>query len=100
MADGNMTWTEIHAKRIERFRGMTEAEWAARNAKAMLDLEIIWHLAEEKLCGLAGDDRNGTLAQLSAEAGEVFHSVKAVHRHMDRVAAQAMSLPVSRSGAR
>lgn len=100
MADGNMTWTEIHAKRIEHFRGMSEADWAKRNAKAMLDLEIIWHLAEDRLCGMAGDDRNGTLAQLSAEAGEVFHSVKALHRHMDRVASQAMSLPVSRSGER
>lgn len=97
MADGNMRWDETHAKRIERFANMSLDDWAKRNAKAMLDLEIIWHLAESRLCDLAGDDRTGDTAQLSAEAGEVFHSIKALHRHMDRVAASAMSLPVTQA---
>lgn len=100
MADGNMTWQEQHADRIARFAAMGEAEWAKRNAKAMLDLEIIWHLAEQRLCDLAGEDRHGATAQLSAEAGEVFHQIKALHRHMDRVAASAMSLPVTQASRR
>ena len=100
MADGQMKWADTHAKRIERFSEMSLDEWAKRNAKSMLDLEIIWHLAEAKFCEMAGDDRTGDNAKLSAEAGEVYHSIKALHRHMDRVAASAMSLPVSRSGER
>lgn len=100
MADGNVTWNQAHARRIERFADMGMDEWAKRNAKAMLDLEIIWHLAEARLCELAGDDRTGETAQLSAEAGEVFHSIKALHRHMDRVAASSMSLPVTEASRR
>ena len=100
MADGQMTWADTHAKRIERFAEMSEEEWARRNAKAMLDLEIIWFVAESRACEMAGDDRTGDMAELSAECGEIFHSTKALHRHMDRVAAKGMGLPVSRSGER
>ena len=89
------TWTETHAKRIEKFAAMPEAELARFNAKAMLDLEIIWHVAEARLCDKAGDNRTGERAQMSAEAGEIFHTIKALHRHMDRFAAGAMSLNVS-----
>ena len=66
----------------------------------MLDLEIIWKLASARACDAAGDDRTGEQAQLSAECGEIFHAVKGLHRRMDRVAAQAMSLPVTRDGSR
>lgn len=100
MADGGMTWEEAHAKRIDRFRDMSPEEWAKRNAKAMLDLEIIWKLASAKLDDMAGDDRTGDLAQLSAEAGELFHRVKGLHRAMDSLAARAMNLPVTRDGSR
>lgn len=99
MADGT-TWEDIHAERIARFSKMTPEEWARYNAKAMLDLEIIWMLASRKLDDMAGDDRTGELAQLSAEAGEVFHAVKGLHRRMDGLAARAMSLPVARDGSR
>lgn len=99
MADGT-TWKEIHAKRIERFREMNLDEWAKRNAKAMLDLEIIWMLASERACELAGDNRTGDMAILSAECGEVYHNTKALHRQMDQVAAKGMDLPVTRDGSR
>lgn len=100
MADGSIRWDEAHEKRIQHFAAMTPEDWAKRNAKAMLDLEIIWHLAEAKLCEAAGDDRTGEMARLSAEAGEVFHNVKSLHRQMDRVAASAMSLPVTQASRR
>lgn len=99
MADGT-TWTDIHANRIARYRAMTPEEWAQHNAKAMLNLEIIWMLATEKLDSMAGDDRTGEMAQMGAEAGEVFHTVKALHRRMDALAARAMGLPVTRDGSR
>lgn len=99
MADGT-TWAEMHEKRIDRFRGMSPEEWATQNAKAMLNLEIIWMLAAEKLDCMAGDDRTGEMAQLGAEAGEVFHAVKGLHRRMDALAARAMGLPVTRDGSR
>lgn len=99
MANGT-TWAETHAKRIERFAEMNEADLAKRNAKAMLDLEIIWSVVEARACEIAGDERTGDMATLSAEAGEMFHSIKALHRRMDVIAAGAMGLPVSRSGER
>jgi hypothetical protein len=98
--DGQLTWADTHAKRIERFAEMSEPDLAKRNAKAMLDLEVIWHVVEARACDLAGDARTGDMATLSAEAGEMFHSIKALHRRMDVIAAGAMGLPVSRSGER
>jgi|GEM_PF-3618283 len=100
MADGGMTWEDTHAKRIERFRGMDVEEWAKRNAGAMRDLEIIWMLASERLCNEAGDDRFGALALLSADANDIMHQLKSLHRRMDKVAAQGMSLPMPRDGSR
>jgi hypothetical protein len=100
MADGKMTWAETHAKRIDQFAEKDEAALAMHNAKAMRDLEIIWHVVEARACELAGDARTGNLATLSAEAGEIFHNLKALHRRMDVIAANAMFLPVSRSGER
>lgn len=100
MADGQMTWADTHAERIERFALFDNASLARRNAKAMLDLEIIWHVVESKACDMAGDERTGEFATLSAEAGEMFHSLKALHRRMDVIAANAMNLGVSRSGER
>lgn len=98
--DGQLTWADTHAKRIERFAEMSESDLAKRNARSMLDLEVIWHVVEARACDLAGDARTGDMATLSAEAGEMFHSIKALHRRMDVIAAGAMGLPVSRSGER
>jgi hypothetical protein len=69
-------------------RNATPQEWVKAHSDAMMVVEMIWHLAAEKLDKEAGDDRLCDCAKASGQAREMMHLAKAFHAKADVLAAE------------
>jgi len=86
---------DYKTRRKAKLEEMSEEELVKRHSRGIIDVELIWQIAAERLDARAGEQRASTDAMLAAKCTEMEKDAERFHAKSDALACEIANVPVT-----